>query len=55
MDLNNATLVVNKIRDNRLRWFWYVLRREETDALRVVKGMYKKDGNRKTENEVVEC
>ena len=32
--------IVDKMRENRLRWLGHVLRREETEAVRLVKEMY---------------
>ena len=37
--------IVDKMRENRLRWLGHVLRREETEAVRLVKEMYV-DGKR---------
>jgi hypothetical protein len=34
-----VVLIVNKIRENRLRWFGHVMRREETKAVKVVMKM----------------
>jgi hypothetical protein len=36
---NSVTSIVNRMRENRLRWFGYVMRREETKAVTVVMKM----------------
>lgn len=42
---------------NRLRWLGRVLRREDVDAIRLVKGIYveRKKGKMKTKKEVFGC
>lgn len=31
-----VTLIVDKMRENRLKWFWHILRKEKTEAVRLV-------------------
>lgn len=40
MRVNVVTLIIEKMKENRLRWHGYVLRREETGAVKLVMGMY---------------
>lgn len=50
-------LIVNKMRENRLKWLGYVLRREEAKAIEISKGntCKRKERRRMTEKEVVGC
>ena len=49
--------IVDKMRENRLRWFGHVLRREETEAVRLVREMHVvgKKGEGKTQKEMGGC
>jgi len=31
--------IIDKMRENRLRWFGYVMRREDSEAVRIVMGL----------------
>lgn len=45
-----VALIVDEMRENRLRYLGHSLRSEETEAVRVVKGIFKR--NQKTKKEV---
>lgn len=40
-----VALIIDKMR-NRSRWFWYVLRKEDTEVVRLIKRMYVKGKKR---------
>lgn len=37
---NKKLITIDRIRENRLKWLVYILKREEIEAIRVVKGFY---------------
>jgi len=37
-----VVLIVNQMRENRLRWLGHVFRKEETEAMKLVREMYVK-------------
>lgn len=50
-----VTLIVDKMKTNRLKWFWHVMRKEETEAVRaVIKINVKKKKEKNPEKEMVE-
>lgn len=47
--------IVNKMRDTRLKWFGHVVRREETEAVRVVVKMIAEGKKGRPKKELVGC